>query len=221
MKVLSHLFLISLLISCGKAIKDDAEVGFTMVREDSIQVHNFIDHIFLPIIERDSIVFLVEEAVFDWSARIWKFNVSKIQSLYQLNKSQQNSGRYFREKSKSVLDVFRGEGEFQNVLKKSSEEFKFQKSYLSSGLQLLDKEYVLQAPLAQMDSLKDGKIQTLEYYEISKPVFFGEEDRFCFLYWSNDYYSAGMGTGGSSIVIYERNDKGWWNDVVIIPLYMY
>lgn len=66
MRVFSYLFLISLLISCRKAIKDDTEVGFTKVREDSIHVHKFIDHIFLPIIERDSIVFLVEEAVFDW-----------------------------------------------------------------------------------------------------------------------------------------------------------
>ncbi|MCH7403709.1 hypothetical protein ACFOUP_03705 [Belliella kenyensis] len=219
-KFFSYLFLISLLISCGKAAKNDSETEFTVSTEDTIQVHKFIDHIFLPIIERDTIVFLVEEAVFDWSVRVRELSVAKLQNLNQFNELQQNTGRYFREKSKSVLDVFSGEDEFQKVWKMSSDKFTFQKTDLPSGLLLLEKEYVLHAPLAQMDSLKEGSINTLKYYEISKPVFFGEADRFCFLYWSNAFYSAGIGSGGSSIVIYERDNEGW-NEVVIIPLFMY
>lgn len=220
MRNFSYVFLISLLISCGKAAKDDTETGFEGSRVDNTQIHEFINFLYQPLIERDTIVFLVEEAVFDWNVIRKKLNVAKLQNLNQFNDWQQNTGRFFREKSKPVLDVFNGEDEFQKVLKKSSEEFTFQKMYLSSGLQLLEKEYVLQAPLAQMDSLKDGTIASLKYYEISKPVFFGKENRFCFLYWSNDFFQSGIGTGGRSIVIYERDDEGW-NDVVIIPIMMY
>lgn len=221
MKVLSHLFLISLLISCGKATKDDTEARFEVSREDTTQIHEFINFLYLPLIERDSIVFLVEESVFDWRGKLPESSMIGMRNLYHWHKFQQNSNRYStREKDMSVLDVFSGEDEFQKVLQESFEKYTFQKSYLSSGIQLLDKEYVLQAPLAQMDSLKEGKIQTLEYRETSKPVFFGEEDRFCFLYRSNAFYSSGIGSGSNAISIYERTDQGW-NEVVTFGLQMY
>ncbi|UJP66440.1 hypothetical protein [Mongoliitalea daihaiensis] len=220
-KVLSHLFLISLLISCGKATKDDTETGFERSREDTTQIHEFINFLYQPLIERDTIVFLVEESVFDWRGKLPESSMIGMRSLYHWDKFQQNSNRFStREKDMSVLDVFSGEDEFQMVLQKSFDKYTFEKSYLSSGIQLLEKEYVLQVPLAQIDSLKDGKIASLEYYETSKPVFFGEEDRFCFLYRSNAFYSSGIGSGSNAISIYERTDQGW-NEVVTFGLMMY
>lgn len=220
-KVLSHLFLISLLISCGKATKDDTEAGFEVSREDTTQIHEFINFLYLPLIERDSIVFLVEESVFDWRGKLPESSMIGMRNLYHWHKFQQNSNRYStREKDMSVLDVFSGEDEFQKVLQESFEKYTLQKSYLSSGIQLLDREYIHQTLLSQTDSLKEDKLRFLEFYEISKPVFFGEEDRFCFLYRSYVSYHWGIGSGSNAISIYERTDKGW-NEVVTFGLQMY
>lgn len=179
MRVLCYLFLISLLISCGKATKDDTEAAYTMVSEDSIQVHKFIDHIFLPIIERDTIVFLVEEAVFDWRGKLPESSMIGMRNLYHWHKFQQNSNRYStREKDMSVLDVFSGEDEFQKVSQESFEKYTFQKSYLSSGIQLLDWEYIHQALLSQTDSLKEDKLRfwnsmkSQNQYSLAKQIDF-------------------------------------------------
>ncbi|PSK98767.1 hypothetical protein [Cecembia rubra] len=120
----------------------------------------------------------------------------------------------------SVLDVFSGGDEFQKVLQESFEKYTFQKSYLSSGIQLLDRKYIHQALLSQTDSLKEDKLRFLEFYEISKPVFFGEADRFCFLYRSYVSYHWGIGSGSNAISIYKRTDQGW-NEVVTFGLIMY
>ncbi|RZS96052.1 hypothetical protein [Cecembia calidifontis] len=82
MRVFSYLFLVSLLISCGKTTKDDTETGLEGSREDTTQIHEFINFLYLPLIERDTIFFLVEEAVFDWRGKLPESSIIGMRNLY-------------------------------------------------------------------------------------------------------------------------------------------